>query len=506
MDIIQRIRNMYFREGKSMRQIAATLHVSRNTVRRYTQSDGPWQYKLSVEKPRPVTEAIAPIISEMLEKDRTVRKDKQKHTATRIHARLVEEYGLRCSERTVRRVVSDLKKKMKLAEKEVYLPLEYGYGEVGEFDWGEAEVLMAGEIKKVNVFAGRLRASRAPYVRAFPTTRQETLLEAMADSFEYWQGVPATCRFDNPRTVVRFVAGGKRKENPTFAQFRASYNFDLNLCTPRKPNQKGSVENLMGFVIRHFFTPVPVVADYGELELLLADKCEQYLKRLVPGSDLTVGQALAEERKRLLPLPSRRFDTAHTTYVKSSKQARVCFDSHYYSVPTEYAHRNLLLKAYASRVEIWFDGQKLAEHQRSYVKGGETYRLEHYLDVLVKKPGAILRAKPVLQSGLATLIERFAAMTPATGSDNRRELASIMVLIRKHGPEVCGRALEMAIRRNCCSADAVACIATAMSEAAPAIEPLDRQKHPGVPGLPPLVVDVRHYDLLISRRCEVDTD
>jgi len=95
------------------------------------------------KKPRPVTSAIEPIVREILEKDRLVKKNKQKHTAARIHTRLVEEYGIRCSERTVRRVVADLKREMQLAEKEVYLPLEFGYGEVAEFDWSEVEVVMA---------------------------------------------------------------------------------------------------------------------------------------------------------------------------------------------------------------------------------------------------------------------------------------------------------------------------------------------------------------------------
>ncbi len=99
-----------------------------------------------------------------------------------------------------------------------------------------------------------------------------------------------------------------------------------------------------------------------------------------------------------------------------------------------------------------------------------------------------------------------AALVSAKGGSASRELAGIMALIGKHGSEVIGRALEMAIRRECFSTDAVACIATAMLAPEPASEPLDRQKHPGIPVLPPFDVDLKRYDVLIAGRCAGDAD
>jgi predicted transcriptional regulator len=103
VDRIQDIRSRYFREGQSIRQIARELGMSRRTVRRYIQSDGPWRYTLRKPRSRPVADAVEPLVREIIESDQQVRNRKQRHTARRIYVRLVEEHGYRGSERTVLR-------------------------------------------------------------------------------------------------------------------------------------------------------------------------------------------------------------------------------------------------------------------------------------------------------------------------------------------------------------------------------------------------------------------
>lgn len=106
---------------------------------------------------------------------------------------------------------------------------------------------------------------------SYPTIRQEALFDGLREAFHFWEGVPEIGRFDNPRTVARIIKRGTREENERFAQFRAHYGFRLSLCTPEKGNEKGSVENFAGFVQRHFFTPVPRVKDYDDLNADLGD-------------------------------------------------------------------------------------------------------------------------------------------------------------------------------------------------------------------------------------------
>lgn len=175
MDQAQDIRNRYFREGQSIRQIARELGMSRRAVKRYISTEPPWKYTVTCSRPSPVRDSIEGIVREILEKDQQVRNKKQRNTARRIYERLVSEHGYRGSERTVRRVVAALKKELALENKEVFLPMQFGYGQAFENDWLEPDVLMDGKLVKVNVFASRLRASRTSFVRAYPTQRQESL-------------------------------------------------------------------------------------------------------------------------------------------------------------------------------------------------------------------------------------------------------------------------------------------------------------------------------------------
>jgi len=348
-----------------------------------------------------------------------------------------------------------------------------------------------GRLVTVPVLASRLRASRAIWLKAYPMTRQEALFDGLKEAFHFWQGVPGTGRFDNPRTIVTFVNKGTREENKRFAQFRAHYGFGLSLCTPSRGHEKGSIENLVGFVKRHFFTPVPEVKDYDALNAYLREKCERYLEYPVPDSCLKVGQALQEERRHLTPLPGKDFDSARVVFAKVSKQSLVQFEGHRYSVPVDYAHRNVMVKAYVDQVQV-FDRNKIAEHRRSYAKG-DSFELEHYLPLLARKPGAIVQAKPVLSSEVSESIRQFHQGLEGKVKRPASEMAKIMELMRELGVIEVGRALEMAILRNCFSYDAVACIARAITEKPECPQPLSDH---GLPRIPDATVE--GYDVLIT--------
>ena len=142
VDRVQDIRARYFREGQSMREIARELRMSRRTVRRYIQSDGPWHYTLSKPRLKPVADSTDSVVRQIMEDDLKVRNKKQRHNARRMYERLVEEHGYRRSERTVRRLVAAIKEEMGAKRKEVFLPLEFDYGQTFEADWLEVDVEM----------------------------------------------------------------------------------------------------------------------------------------------------------------------------------------------------------------------------------------------------------------------------------------------------------------------------------------------------------------------------
>lgn len=163
VELYEQIRELYVHEKLSQRQIATKLGVSRTTVRKYCKGDcvpghrkgisGRYEYVITAE--------IRSFIEECLEEDRRTNISKQKHTAERIHARLVTEKNFTGGKSTVRKVVAELRQKIP----KVFIPLSYELAEAAQIDWGEATVILDGERIKVQLFCMRLCYSAAIFVR-----------------------------------------------------------------------------------------------------------------------------------------------------------------------------------------------------------------------------------------------------------------------------------------------------------------------------------------------------
>lgn len=139
--------------------------------------------------------------------------------------------------------------------------------------------------------------------------------------------------------------------------------FDSHFCTPGKGNEKGGVENLVGYVRRNFLVPVPEVQS-DELNQYLRQGCIRNRLRQHPVEPRTIGTIRAEEQKVLLPLPPRPFDCARLEHVRANSLSLVHLDTNRYSVPTRYAYQIVLAKLYVDRVCLYHEGTLIAEHPR----------------------------------------------------------------------------------------------------------------------------------------------
>jgi len=420
---------------------------------------------------------------------------KQRHTARRIYQRLKEEYGFRGSEGSVRRAVRLIKQRFAESEKTACIPLEFALGEAAQCDWGEAWVMLAGHLTKVYLFCMRLCASRVIFVRAYLYPRQEAFFEGHRLAFEFFGGVPKRVIYDNLKTAVKKVLEGtRREEQEAFVALRSHYVFAADFTNVRRANENGRVENGVGFVRRNFFVPVPECGSLDELNAHLLRACLKYAQEnKVPGLDVTVASLWEEEKRALLPLPSRPFACCRTVHVKSDRYARVCFETNHYSVPTAYAGFLLVLHAYVDRVEVWRGSEMIARHARSYGRGEEILDPCHYLPELARKPRAWANARPLkrgrLPAAYAEALERLAAR----GSEGVKELARIMQLEKFFGRKVLTGALEEALRRDMLTLAAVRELAAGLvrgSEPASAKAP-----SPAGPGL---AVSVAHFNALLK--------
>ena len=256
------VRKACLRDGKSQRAVSRELGMARNTVSKLLKEPEPPRYHLSQPKVRPVLNDYMAVINAWLEADEAMPQ-KQRHTAKRIYDRLVAEYGFPGGERTVRKYVAQVRKKVQ----ESFVPLVFEPGEMAQVDWMErATVIIAGQACKVYLFGLVLNYSGGIYFEAFHCMKQEAFFQGHANAFVFFGGVPHMITYDNLKTAVTKVLQGKnRLENERFVAFRSAYLFDSRFCQPAKGNEKGRIENMVKFAERNLLTPVPQVASLIEL-------------------------------------------------------------------------------------------------------------------------------------------------------------------------------------------------------------------------------------------------
>jgi transposase len=256
VDQIERIRKLVLVEGLSQRAAAKAAGVSRHAVRVALLEPVERKYTLKEPKKRPKASVVEGLIETILKQDLTA-PPKQRHTARRIYHRLVEEHQFTGSEATVRRIVAAHKQRAR----EVFVPLEYEPGAEAQVDFGEAEILLSGVPTKVHLFCMKLAFSRMPFVMAFPSQKQEAFFEGHVEAFAFFGGVPRRLTYDNLKAAVQTILEGhNRKEQEAFTLLRAHYLFDSHFCTPRRGNEKGQVESLVGYVRRNALVPRPEVS------------------------------------------------------------------------------------------------------------------------------------------------------------------------------------------------------------------------------------------------------
>lgn len=431
-----RIKWLHEREGLSERRIATELGVSRNTVSKYlTEAEPPTtmtrQKSYGNRTYSDEVQRVLPVIDEWLKNDQTVWK-KQKHTAVRIHARLVKEYGFTGSASNIRAIVARRKNKLK----EVFIPLQFQLGHQFQFDWGEADVTLQGRMRRVYLFCIQLSASRKRFVRAYLHERQEAFLDGFVQAFNYLGGVPAEGLLDNLKSaVVKILAGRDRVEQETFQALQAHYLFKAEFCNVRSGNEKGQVEGLVGYARRNALVPVPDVQSLDDLNEHLITWCEQSEQLdTVPHTGERVADVWLREKEVLHPLPPQPFEACRLRSVTVSKTSTIAFETNQYSVPSAYVGRRVWLKAFVDHLSVVAQNEIIATHARCNERDQLILILDHYLDVLLRKPRAVRDAAAMQGVNIPEEIRVFQReMRRRHGADGDRAFVRFLLLHREVG-------------------------------------------------------------------------
>jgi len=445
------VRRMYYREGISLREICRRTGYHRRTIGKMLQYSAPPGYCLKNPRIKVKLEPFIPIIDKILEDDRIAPK-KQRHTAQRIYARLRDEHSFTGSYTIVKDYVRDKKYRLR----EVYFPLEHRPGTY-QVDFGQAEVRIGGLEENVHFFCMALPYSDALFLSGYPTEAFEAVADGHTISFEFLEGVPPDGLYDNMSPIVKSVLGGHEREvTDNFLALRSHYLFNSSFCNVRRANEKGVVERLIGYVRKNFLVPVLSFRDYPEMNAYFAEQCRKRLSQKATGKDKTIGELLAEERATFLPLSATTFEACRLEERRATSLSLVRFAGNSYSVPVEYAYREVVVKAYPFRVEICHKDLVIARHQRTYRRDDFIFDPLHYLPLLEKKPGALDGALPFTSWELPKnfdLLRRY--LEGRNNTAGKREYIRILQLLRDFGLSEVNRAIERAFAYSCVNFESI---------------------------------------------------
>jgi len=441
MDNCIEVWKLHFKDGLSERAISRGTGINRTTVRKILAQGTAPKYRRSKPVARPKLDAFLAIIDGMLESDKTAPR-KQRHTAKRIFDRLREENGYTGGYTQVKCYVRECRNKTR----EAYIPLEFGPAEA-QVDWGEAIVIVDGNPQKAHMFIMTLPFSNVRFAACFPSQKMEYFLEGHTRAFEFLGGVPKRIIYDNLKSAVSAVGPGRHREcNKTFERFCRTHLFDPDFCNVRSGNEKGSVENAVGWVRRNCFVPEPDFSDWESFNAILSERCRSAFSLRRRGDEGTVGERFEEEHPHLLPwTPSNWADPKAR---KANSECLVRFDDNDYSVPCRWAHHDVTVRNDVGKVRIYVEGECVATHTRCHGREQAVYDPLHYLPLVERKPRALDYGAPLKELVLPECFQtlRCRMETGQTHTKGTREYIRVLNLLNeKHSLPELTRAVERAL-------------------------------------------------------------
>ncbi|HBS74185.1 MULTISPECIES: IS21 family transposase [Microbacterium] len=453
-------------EGLSINALAKRFRVHRRTVRQALESAEPPARKTPV-RAAPKLDGVRELIDGMLRQDIDAPR-KQRQTATRIWHRLLDEHGADVGYPTVRDYVRWRRPEIlgTSGVSRAMVPQEHAPGAEAEVDFGELWVILAGVKTKCYMFAFRLSHSGRAVHRVYPTQALEAFLEGHIDAFEELGGVPTLqIKYDNLSPAVTQVLSGRaRVETTRWALFRSHYGFDAFYCEPgiNGAHEKGGIEGEVGRFRRTWLSPMPVVASLAELNARIREWDLRDERRRIGQKISTVAQDLSSDREHLAQLPRDRFDPGLELYPRVDRSGLVTVRQAKYSVPVRLIGRKLRVSLRASELVVFDGRQVVARHERVIERYGQSVQLDHYLEVLQHKPGALGGSTALAHArntgAFTGLHEGFWAESRKVNGDaaGTRELIDVLLLHRTMPTPAVLAGISAALTVGAVTADVVA--------------------------------------------------
>jgi len=438
-----RIRDLRDKEHLSIVQIARELHLHARTV-------GRW---LAADKFRP--RATAPRPSKLdAYKGRIVRwLDSHPYTAAQIFLRLREggyPGGIT--------IVKDYVRQIRPPRTPAFLTLSFAPGECAQVDWGQFGSISVGNTRRrLSFFVMVLCYSRMLYVEFTVSETMEHFLACHAHAFAFFGGVPGKLMVDNLKSaVLQRIIGQTPVFHPRYKDFADHYGFTIAPCGVGQAQEKGRVENAVGYVKKNFLGGRELT-DFGLVNPAVRPWLDTVANVRVHGSTRRPPVELfAAEKPRLKALPPQPYDVGVIRPARANRQFRVTVDTNTYSVPAEYAGAALTLKLYPDVLCFYHREKLIARHARGYDRHLDFEDPDHPRALLAQRRRA--RDQKLLQRllSLTPKAERFYQGLAERRLNVLHHVRQIVALAEIYGSQRAARAVEDALEFQAFSCEYIA--------------------------------------------------
>lgn len=427
MDQVTSIRHAVLVLGRSRRWASRSFGVARETVDRYLEGAEPGKRKASPRlspKRAQAAAALATVIAE------TAVGKKQQLTVQRAHE-LVRAKGIDVGYTLIKQLVREDRR----VAKEVYVPLAYRPGDLGEVDFFEVVVDVDGVRTTAWLFLMRMMFSSRDFCWIYPRQDQVCFLDGHVRAFAHFGRVPTRLAYDNLKAaVLKHLVGSERELQARFAALTAHYTFEACFCRPYEGHDKGGVEARGKNIRLQSMVPIPSATTLNEASAkVLADVERRAAEKMAKETE----DRWEVEQAAMHAVPTHAFDPRKTDVSSStSSRSLVIIDGSTYSVPSSWARLSVTTHAGVDEVEIVRPGGASLRRQRVPKGKSDIDYASHYLTVLSRKPQAV---RQVAHALMAQLGEPFPAWwSKLVDDEGPRAAARLMARILR-GVDELGR-------------------------------------------------------------------
>lgn len=355
-------------------------------------------------------------------------------------------------------VLNEYIAKVRPRRHKAFLTLSFAPGECAQVDWGEYGSVPVGSTRRrLSFFVMVLCHSRMMYVEFTLQQSMEHFLACHQNAFTFFGAVPATIMVDNLKSaVIVRLTGQAPVFNARYLDFANHHGFTIKACGVGKGNEKGRVENAVGYVKKNFL---------GGLEIPSFEAVNLAARRWVESvANVRVHATTREkpvdlflvEKPAMRSLPPAPYEVAVTRIARATNRFRVILDTNRYSVPAEYASRRLSLKAYPDRICIYHNRDLIAQHPRSYDRNQDFEHPDHPRELLAQRRAARQQHLLMRFLTLSPKAEAYYRQLGQRRMNPTHHIRQIVALSEIHGPEKIARAIEDAFAFQAFSCEYIA--------------------------------------------------